>query len=74
MVMMMGTKEEDVVKEPQVKPVFVEDMNDAELALSVSIKANHCLIFSFENFHQFAIIYFSWICQQDCIISVIPAI
>lgn len=34
---MMGTKEEDVVKEPTVKPVFVEDMNETELASSVSI-------------------------------------
>lgn len=33
---MMGTKEEDVIKEPEIKPVFVEDMNEAELATSVS--------------------------------------
>ncbi len=36
MVLMMGTKAEDVIKEPTVKPVFVEDMNEAELAMSVS--------------------------------------
>lgn len=36
MVLMMGTKEEDVVKEPEIKPVFVEDMNETELASSVS--------------------------------------
>lgn len=35
MILMMGSKEEDVAKEPEVKPVFVEDMNEAELASSV---------------------------------------
>lgn len=33
---MMGSKEEDVPTEPTVKPVFVEDMNEAELATAVS--------------------------------------
>ncbi|KAG8327296.1 Ubiquitin carboxyl-terminal hydrolase 14 [Homalodisca vitripennis] len=32
MILMMGSKEEDVPTEPIVKPVFVEDMNEAELA------------------------------------------
>lgn len=31
----MGSKEEDVPKEPIEKPVFVEDMNDSELATAV---------------------------------------
>lgn len=35
MVLMMGTKEEEIAKEPEVKPVFLEDMNEAELASSV---------------------------------------
>lgn len=33
----MGSKEEDVPKEPIEKPVFVEDMNDSDLASAVSI-------------------------------------
>ena len=37
MILMMGSKEEDVAKEPEVKPVFVEDMNEAELASSVCL-------------------------------------
>lgn len=36
-VLMMGTKEEDVIKEPTVKPVFVEDMNESELASSLDL-------------------------------------
>lgn len=32
----MGSKD-DVPAEPDVKPVFVEDMNDAELASAVSM-------------------------------------
>ncbi|XKL66328.1 hypothetical protein PGB90_009748 [Kerria lacca] len=39
MVLMMGTKEEDVVKEPEIKPVFVEDMNETELASSLDLPA-----------------------------------
>lgn len=35
--LMMGSKEEDVPQEPTVKPVFVEDMNESELATAVSI-------------------------------------
>lgn len=35
MVLMMGSKEEDVPVEPAVKPIFVEDMNEAELATAV---------------------------------------
>lgn len=41
----MGSKEEDVPKEPIEKPVFVEDMNDSELASAVSIVTK--LSFSF---------------------------
>lgn len=37
MVLMMGTKEEEIAKEPEIKPVFLEDMNEAELASSVRI-------------------------------------
>jgi hypothetical protein len=33
---MMGSKEEDVPTEPLEKPLFVEDMNDGELASAVS--------------------------------------
>lgn len=33
---MMGSKEEDVPTEPLEKPVFVEDMNESELASAVS--------------------------------------
>lgn len=32
----MGSKEEDVPKEPVEKTVFVEDMNESELATAVS--------------------------------------
>ncbi|KAK7582471.1 hypothetical protein V9T40_013916 [Parthenolecanium corni] len=39
MILMMGSKEEDVAKEPEVKPVFVEDMNEAELASSLDLPA-----------------------------------
>lgn len=34
----MGSKEEDVPKEPVEKTVFVEDMNESELATAVSIQ------------------------------------
>lgn len=33
---MMGSKEEDVPVEPSEKPLFVEDMNESELASAVS--------------------------------------
>lgn len=33
----MGSKEEDVPKEPVEKTVFVEDMNESELATAVSL-------------------------------------
>ena len=33
----MGSKEEDVPTEPAEKPLFVEDMNESELASAVSI-------------------------------------
>jgi hypothetical protein len=32
----MGSKEEDVPREPTDKPLFVEDMNEGELASAVS--------------------------------------
>lgn len=35
MVLLMGSKEEDVPSEPAVKPVFMEDMNESELATAV---------------------------------------
>jgi len=34
-VLLMGSKEEDVPNEPKQKPVFVEDMNEDELASAV---------------------------------------
>lgn len=37
MVLLMGSKEEDVPNEPKQKAVFLEDMNDDELANAVSI-------------------------------------
>jgi len=39
MILMMGSKEEDVPTEPVVKPVFVEDMNEAELATAMDLPA-----------------------------------
>lgn len=33
----MGSKEEDVPKEPVEKTMFVEDMNETELATAVNI-------------------------------------
>lgn len=39
MVLMMGTKEEEIAKEPEIKPVFLEDMNEAELASSLDLPA-----------------------------------
>lgn len=36
MVLLMGSKEEDVPNEPVQKALFVEDMNDDELASAVS--------------------------------------
>lgn len=38
-ILMMGSKEEDVPVEPAVKPVFVEDMNEAELATAMDLPA-----------------------------------
>lgn len=34
----MGSKEEDLPKEPVEKTVFIEDMNETELASAVSFK------------------------------------
>jgi hypothetical protein len=34
-ILLMGSKEEDVPKEPVEKTVFVEDMNESELATAV---------------------------------------
>ncbi len=34
-VLLMGSKEEDVPNEPKQKPIFVEDMNEDELASAV---------------------------------------
>ncbi|XP_063225265.1 ubiquitin carboxyl-terminal hydrolase 14 [Bacillus rossius redtenbacheri] len=38
-VLLMGSKEEDVPAEPAVKPVFVEDMNESELATALELPA-----------------------------------
>ncbi|EZA52154.1 Ubiquitin carboxyl-terminal hydrolase [Ooceraea biroi] len=38
-VLMMGSKEEDVPTEPTEKPVFLEDMNEAELATALDLPA-----------------------------------
>ena len=35
-ILLMGSKEEDVPTEPAEKPLFVEDMNESELASAVS--------------------------------------
>ena len=35
-ILLMGSKEEDVPAEPAEKPLFVEDMNESELASAVS--------------------------------------
>lgn len=37
----MGSKEEDVPKEPVEKTVFMEDMSETELATAVSSKSIH---------------------------------
>lgn len=39
MVLMMGSKEEDVPNEPIEKPVFIEDMNEAELSSVLDLPA-----------------------------------
>ncbi|KAL3288367.1 hypothetical protein HHI36_002815 [Cryptolaemus montrouzieri] len=38
-ILLMGSKEEDVPKEPVEKTVFVEDMNDSELATALDLPA-----------------------------------
>lgn len=38
-VLLMGSKEEDVPKEPQEKTVFIEDMNEAEIASALDLPA-----------------------------------
>ncbi|KAJ8925778.1 hypothetical protein NQ315_009628 [Exocentrus adspersus] len=38
-ILLMGSKEEDVPKEPIEKPVFVEDMNESELATALDLPA-----------------------------------
>lgn len=47
----MGSKEEDVPKEPVERIVFVEDMNESELATAVSI-------FSYQNLVAVGLILF----------------
>lgn len=56
----MGSKEEDVPKEPIEKTVFVEDMNDSELATAVGT-IKYCI--TVENL-QYPYIC-SWISLQD---------
>lgn len=38
-VLMMGSKEEDVPSEPAEKPLFLEDMNESELATALDLPA-----------------------------------
>nr|QBH73739.1 hypothetical protein [Eurycantha calcarata] len=38
-VLLMGSKEEDVPTEPAVKPIFMEDMNESELATALELPA-----------------------------------
>lgn len=52
MVLLMGSKEEDVPSEPAVKPVFMEDMNESELASAVSVTTfvkSHSYVFKNKN-------------------------
>lgn len=58
MVLMMGTREEDVPSEPTVKPVFVEDMNMAELASAVSNFAAYSK--AFKSFFSLALVIFEF--------------
>lgn len=44
MILVMGSKEEDVPVEPVEKPVFVEDMTETELASAVYIYIHHVSI------------------------------
>ena len=37
MVMLIGTKEEDIATEPAQKPLFMEDMSEAELASAMDM-------------------------------------
>lgn len=46
----MGSKEEDVPREPVEKTVFVEDMNESELATAVSVALNFVFFFFTELF------------------------
>lgn len=39
-IMMMGTKEEDIVAAPTEPVKFVEDMNETEIATAVSLESN----------------------------------
>lgn len=65
MILMMGSKEEDVPTEPVVKPVFVEDMNETELATAVSstFMPGHFIHLSFRQtpISKFVLQYASWL-------------
>ncbi len=54
----MGSKEEDVPSEPAQKPVFVEDMNEDELASAVSVAYN-------ENFIKLQVNQLFWGFKMD---------
>lgn len=53
----MGSKEEDVPKEPVEKTVFVEDMNESELATAVSIpEEKQCSYWSYIQMGNYLIL------------------
>ena len=54
----MGSKEEDVPSEPKQKAVFVEDMNEDELACAVSCLSSLSLLVYFYHFYQNVLIFF----------------
>lgn len=56
MVLLMGSKEEDVPAEPAVKPVFMEDMNESELASAVN--------FSFSCLPSFMGLFLPELCME----------
>lgn len=64
-IMMMGSKDEDVPKEPTVKPMFVEDMTETQLATVVSfylieLSTINKIFLYFLNFNKFLDQYAGW--------------
>lgn len=51
----MGSKEEDVPNEPKQKPIFVEDMNEDELASAVTQLNPHFKLRSFYLLYCFTL-------------------